>query len=563
MSIYKSLVQKSRTMHSRHIDFIALGGSLFITFTILGLFYSYILIQQDNEFDFIAKKLTYTIENRLVNYEQVLYSAQGLFISSDEVTSDEWQTFIANQQLGTRFPGVQVTGYSKKIGNSENLAKHIQEMRLTYPDYTVRPDTPRDEYHSIVYIEPVNARNLMALGYDAFSEPVRRAAMEKACETSTATISGKITLVQEITEDVQPGFLMFLPVYEEGKPHQTVEQKTAALQGFVYSAFRTHDLFDAMLPVLQETATGNVRIKIYDGTKSDETLYYDSKKETPDYTWIKSTNLEFGHRTWLIEFSRIHAFTDFETSVLVAIPAIGVSMSAFVFIAIRSNQRNINRITKLNEDLLKSEKLSAIGQLASRLAHDIRNPLSVIKNTVEIAKKNKALDEKTISQLDRIDRATSKINYQISDTLDFVRTTPLQIKENSIKQILSLVVDRIEKPSIVTINLPESDRTIKCDAEKLEVVIANLITNSIQAMDGDGTINIRVNDHDKFHTLEIEDSGPGIPENVLPKIFEPLFTTKPKGTGLGLATVKNIIEQHNGSVYVKNNPTIFTIHLPK
>lgn len=563
MSIYKSLSQKSRTMHSRHIDFIALGGSLFITFTILGLFYSYILIQQDNEFNFIAKKLTQTIENRLVNYEQVLYSAQGLFISSDEVTSDEWKTFIANQQLETRFPGVQVTGYSKKIGNSEDLAKHIQEMRLTYLDYTVRPDTPRDEYYSVIYIEPDRGPNLRAFGYDMFSEPVRRAAMEKACETNTATISGKVTLVQETTKDVQPGFLMYLPVYEKGKPHQTVEQKTAALQGFVYSAFRTHDLFDAMLPVLQETATGNVRIKVYDGTKSDETLYYDSKKGASDYTWIKSTNLEFGHRTWLIEFSRIHAFTDFETSVLVAIPAIGVSMSAFVFIAIRSNQRNINRITKLNEDLIKSEKLSAVGQLASRLAHDIRNPLSVIKNTVEIAKKNKALDEKTISQLDRIDRATSKINYQISDTLDFVRTTSLQIKENSIRQILSLVVDRIEKPSTITINLPESDHTVKCDAEKLEVAIANLITNSIQAMDGDGTINIRVNDQDKFYTIEIEDSGPGIPENVLPKVFEPLFTTKPKGTGLGLATVKNIVEQHGGSIYVKNNPTVFTIHLPK
>jgi signal transduction histidine kinase len=248
---------------------------------------------------------------------------------------------------------------------------------------------------------------------------------------------------------------------------------------------------------------------------------------------------------------------------MVAVPAIGVSMSAFVFIAIRSNQRNIDRITRLNEDLLKSEKLSAVGQLASRLAHDIRNPISVIKNTVEIAKNNKTLDEKMISQLDRIERAASKINYQVSDTLDFVRTTQLQIKENSVKKILSLVADRIDKPSTITINLPENDHTIKCDAEKLEVAIANIMTNAIQAMDGEGTINIRVNDQDKFFTIEIENSGPEIPENITSKIFEPLFTTKPKGTGLGLATVKNIIEQHGGTIYVKNNPTIFTISLPK
>jgi signal transduction histidine kinase len=104
---------------------------------------------------------------------------------------------------------------------------------------------------------------------------------------------------------------------------------------------------------------------------------------------------------------------------------------------------------------------------------------------------------------------------------------------------------------------------IKCDAEKIEVAIANLLTNSIQAMDGEGTINIRVNDYDKFYIIEIEDSGPGIPEEILSKIFDPLFTTKPKGTGLGLATVKNIVEQHGGSIYVKNKPTIFTISLPK
>lgn len=550
-------------MHSKHIDFVALGGSLFITFVILGLFYSYILIQKDNEFDLITKDLTASIENRLVNYEQVLYAGQGLFVSSDQVTFDEWKSFVQNQKVEQRFTGVQVVGYSHKIGNSEDLSKHVKEMLIAYPNYSVRPSGERAEYHSIIYIDPVNTRNLQAFGYDMFTESVRRIALETARDTGTVTISGKVTLVQEIGSNVQPGFLMFLPIYKNAQAHESIEEKRDSLQGFVYCAFRAYDLFDSMLPDFPQAEAHNVRIKVYDNEKSDENLLYDSKKGLSDSDGPKSAHLEFGHRKWVLEFSRTPTFSNFETIVMVAIPAIGVSMSTFVFIAIRSNQRHIDRITKLNEDLVKSEKLSAIGQLASRLAHDIRNPLSVIKNTVEIAKNNTDLDEKTISHLDRIDRAASKINYQISDTLDFVRTTQLQIKENSIKQILSLVVDRIEKPSTITINLPESDHTVKCDAEKLEVAIANLITNSIQAMDGDGTINVRVNDQDKFHTIEIEDSGPGILENVLPKIFEPLFTTKPKGTGLGLATVKNIVEQHNGSIYVKNNPTIFTIHLPK
>lgn len=167
-------------MQSKHLDFVAMGTSLFITFAVLALFYSYILIQQENEFNFITKDLTTTISNRLVNYEQILYAGEGLFLASDDVTASEWQSFVRNQEIEQRFPGVQIVAYSKKIGDSEDLAKHIEEMRISYPDYTVRPDTPRDEYHSIIYIEPVTVRNLRAFGYDMFSEPVRRDAMEIA-----------------------------------------------------------------------------------------------------------------------------------------------------------------------------------------------------------------------------------------------------------------------------------------------------------------------------------------------------------------------------------------------
>jgi len=550
-------------MQSSHLDFVALGSSLVITFVIFGMFYSYILIQKEREFEFFTEDLTTQIKNRLVNYEQVLHATQGLFLSSDQVTSDEWQAFVKNEKINKSFPGVQIVGYSKKIGNSEDLAKHIQEMQITYQDYSVRPDTPRDEYHSVIFIEPVNSRNLQAFGYDMFTESVRRTAMENARDTDTITISGKVTLVQEITADVQPGFLMYLPVYDNKKPHDSIEEKRDGLQGFVYCAFRTYDLFNAMLPVLPEIKEHGIKFKIYDTEKSDENLLYDSKKDTPDEGWIKTTQIDFGYRIWQIEYMYVPNFTDFETTVMTAGPAIGVSMSTFLFIIIRSNQRHINKITKLNEDLLKSEKLSAIGHVASRLAHDIRNPLTIIKNTVGILAYDKNIDEKTKVQLEKIDRAATKINNQVNDTLDFVRTKPLQIQENSIQKILEETLERIDIPSGITINLPKSDQTIKCDAERIEIALANLITNSIQALGGDGTINIRVEEQDKFFVIDVEDSGPGIPQNVLPKIFEPLFTTKPNGTGLGLASVKTTIQQHGGSIFVKNNPTTFTIHLPK
>ena len=104
---------------------------------------------------------------------------------------------------------------------------------------------------------------------------------------------------------------------------------------------------------------------------------------------------------------------------------------------------------------------------------------------------------------------------------------------------------------------------IECDPIKLDAVFINLVVNSIQALHEGGTIEIKISEKDNLAILEFIDSGEGINQEDLDKVFEPLFTTKQKGTGLGLASCKNIIEQHNGEITVKNNPTTFTIILPK
>lgn len=98
---------------------------------------------------------------------------------------------------------------------------------------------------------------------------------------------------------------------------------------------------------------------------------------------------------------------------------------------------------------------------------------------------------------------------------------------------------------------------------KIDAVFINLIVNAIQAMNQGGTLEINIKTHGDYAVIDFIDSGSGIPEEFINKIFEPLFTTKQKGTGLGLASCKNIIEQHNGSIIVKNNPTTFTIKIPK
>jgi two-component system sensor histidine kinase HydH len=214
-----------------------------------------------------------------------------------------------------------------------------------------------------------------------------------------------------------------------------------------------------------------------------------------------------------------------------------------------------------------TDRLVAIGELAARLAHDLRNPLSVIKNTVEIMEtKPKFKIEERMIYYNRLHRAVDRISHQIEDVLDFVRPLTLTFENHLLNDIISSAIEKISKPDLVKINVPDNFVYLVCDSIKLEIVFTNLIMNAIQAMNNTGQVDIKILDSDKFVTIQIADTGCGIPENIMTKIFEPLFTTKQIGTGLGLASCKKIIEQHEGIISVSSvegKGTTFTIKLPK
>ncbi|MBS3922951.1 MAG: GAF domain-containing sensor histidine kinase [Nitrosarchaeum sp.] len=228
--------------------------------------------------------------------------------------------------------------------------------------------------------------------------------------------------------------------------------------------------------------------------------------------------------------------------------------------------KNLTQLVKeKTNQILKQDRLSTIGSMASRIAHDLRNPLSVIQMSSELLKMDleKHMDDTMKLQCSSLQNAITEINRIIGDVLDFARTTDLHLQTNSVSRILNNCISNIVIPKDVSIDLPNNDVQINCDARKLQAVFSNLITNSIQAINNIGHIKISLFDSNEKIVLSFEDSGSGVPEDVLPKIFEPLFTTKTAGTGLGLSICNLIVKQHGGSISVQNNPTTFTIELPK
>jgi len=226
-------------------------------------------------------------------------------------------------------------------------------------------------------------------------------------------------------------------------------------------------------------------------------------------------------------------------------------------------ERMAQDLDHVQKKLLETEKFSVIGELAARMAHDVRNPLTSIKIGFEYFRKKMAWGENEISMFNTVDGAIDRISFQIQDVLDFIKTTPLAPERTSLLTLLKRVISSQKSPEGVELGLPSNDLVIECDPRKIEVVFINMIRNAVDAAKPTGRVSIRFLDLEGSVKIEIEDTGPGIPLEHQTKVFEPLFTTKQRGTGLGLSSVKNIIKQHKGTITFSNNPTVFSIILPK
>ncbi len=232
---------------------------------------------------------------------------------------------------------------------------------------------------------------------------------------------------------------------------------------------------------------------------------------------------------------------------------------------VEQNKKLEEKIQRKSNEIIKKEKLSMLGTMASRLAHDLKNPLTVVKAYSDIL--SRQLEDKMNYEMkmkvSKLKNSITDMSNIIEDVLDFSRTVELDLHKNSIFKILMTALENVDKPKQVNVNINYSDIGVICDSKKIEAVFSNLLSNSIQALEEIGEINVRITEDANHVLITVEDTGPGILEEDMPRIFEPLFTTKQKGTGLGLSICKNIINLHGGDIIVKNTPTTFIVTIPK
>jgi signal transduction histidine kinase len=233
-------------------------------------------------------------------------------------------------------------------------------------------------------------------------------------------------------------------------------------------------------------------------------------------------------------------------------------------------QQNQAELEQMQEKLIRAERLAAIGELASGVSHELRNPLNVIRNCVYLL--NIAISEKdeagAVEALKTLDKQVDVANKIVTDLLDFTRIKqPMQTIVELSKIIdESLTWVTIPERVKLSVNLGNPMKLLKTDPEQMTRVFTNLIANAVQAMNGKGgDLSINANANDNYVSIVISDTGCGIPEENIAKIFEPLFTTKPKGIGLGLAIAKRLVEENGGKIEVTSQTgkgSTFTVRLP-
>ncbi len=242
----------------------------------------------------------------------MLKSGRG-FIEANEVLSRrDFANFVKSLELEKNYKGVQGIGYTKVFRPEEKQAL-IERMRAEgFSDFKLFPDTEREIYQAVIFLEPYDERNRAAIGFDMSTEEKRRSALNRAAETGEAVATSQITLLQETSAEVQKGFLIYLPIYKDGTLPKTVEARTENLRGFIYSPFRAGDFLNE---IQGSTNINDLKIKIYDGEALPENLltvsnFTDTASPTPaiNEQILTRNQINVAGRNWTIEYETLPAF---------------------------------------------------------------------------------------------------------------------------------------------------------------------------------------------------------------------------------------------------------------
>ena len=560
------------------VPYVVLLATLVLT--VLGT--SYVLrtnrLRDDLAFRTTVDETQDLVEIRLNTYIELLRATAALFAASAEVTDDEFRAFVAPLRLRDRYPGIQGVGFARRVAPEDAARAGIW------------PGGARDDYTRIVFLEPRDERNLAALGFDMFTEPVRREAMARARDSGAPAASGKVTLVQEIDDDKQAGFLIYMPVYRRGAAVSTIEERRAAIEGWVYSPFRADDLLTG---IVGAQASPLIEYEVYDGEGVDPArLLHASLRDAepaPHERLETVERLAIAGRTWTMAF---HARPHFGGSPAWVAPltlATGLVVAFALFWVTRSQVRGREEAERHAAELRASEEAlresegrlrrlvvlerearataqaadGAKDEFLATLSHELRTPLNAVLGWLSMLRTGKVRDERRAEALEVVERNARTQARLIEDLLDVSRIITgkvrLELHPLRLAPIASTVLEALRPGADAKgVRLHEAvdpdPGPVMGDAARLQQVLWNLVANAIKFTPAGGDVFVEAAARDGEAELRVRDTGIGIDPGFLPHVFERFrqadssTTRTHSGVGLGLSIVRHLVELHGGQI---------------
>jgi len=218
--------------------------------------------------------------------------------------------------------------------------------------------------------------------------------------------------------------------------------------------------------------------------------------------------------------------------------------------------------------LQQVERLATVGQVAASIGHELRNPLAVMQTSVILLGRRTSEEPKVQRHLKKLGDQIDLCSAIISDLLELARDRPPERHRCNLVELVGEAVGEVPRPDAVTVDFdrPASVEPVMVDGGQIRQLVVNLVLNAVQAVGSSGEVGIKIEDEEAWVSLIVEDSGAGIPADVRRRLFEPLFTTRSSGTGLGLALCRRVTEKHGGIIEASNRElggARFIVKLPR
>lgn len=555
-----------------------------------------------------ADNIAAAVVSRLQANIQVLRGVEGLFNSSSQVTRQEFRDYAQALRLEERYPGILGVGYSLRIP-AERLASHIAVTRREgFPSYTVRPEGERQDYSSIIFLEPFSGRNLRAFGYDMYSEPVRRDAMARAMEEGAPALSGRVRLVQETEADVQHGFLIYVPVYAHGNPHATRAERRAHLQGWAYSPLRMNDfMFGVLNTQGRGSLAGGLDVEVYDrGATTLDTLMFDTDAH-PDLSKgasLFSTQrvIRLAGHEWTLKVTSRPEFeaqleTDKANLILWGGLMTNLLLAGFVANLARGQRRTLEALAQAQaaqaETARQRERLEEVVEARTRelrlardaaesasraksvflanVSHELRTPLNAIIGLTHLAQRS-APEAATRNKLERVLESARRLLEVLNDILSLSRLDSgvlgLEMRVFTLDSLMEGTISQhadAARAKGLDLRLqvePELQGAWQGYPEQIRQILNHFLSNAVKfTAAGAITIRARLARPDQgILLLEVEDTGIGIRPEDQVRLFQEFSQAdtgaarRYGGLGLGLAICRRLAALMGGEIGVSSTP---------